>query len=73
MKAHGCDSTAVNTGTSGGVCRLFELVTESPVHWFICQLHNELNLQYVSLNLDDTSSRLNTCPVPLVMSSADAV
>ena len=27
-----CDGTAVNTGTKGGVCRLFELVTESPVH-----------------------------------------
>ncbi|XP_043238696.1 uncharacterized protein LOC122390101 [Amphibalanus amphitrite] len=53
----GCDGTAVNTGTTGGVCRLFELVTGSPVHWFICQLHgNELNLRSLVTTLGGTAS-----------------
>ena len=57
VKALGCDGTAVNTGAAGGVCRLFELVTEAPVQWFICQLHaNELNLRHVLLSLDGTTS-----------------
>ena len=29
IRVLGCDGTAVNTGTTGGVCRLFELVTGS--------------------------------------------
>ena len=42
----GADGTAVNTSRHGGVCRLFELLRDKPVHWFICQLHsNELNLR----------------------------
>ena len=32
LSCDGCDGTAVNTGTKGSVCWLFELVTESPVH-----------------------------------------
>ena len=57
IKVLGCDGTAVNTGTTGGVCRLFELVTGSPVHWFICQLHgNELNLRHLFQSLDGTTS-----------------
>ena len=57
IKVLGCDGTAVNTGTTGGVCRLFELVTGSPVHWFICQLHgNELNLRHLFMSLDGPAS-----------------
>ena len=43
VKVLGCDGTAVNTGTAGGLCRLFELVAGAPVHWFVCQLHAQLN------------------------------
>ena len=32
VKALGCDGTAANTGTSGGVCRLFELATDMSAH-----------------------------------------
>ena len=57
VKVLGCDGTAVNTGTTGGVCRLFEIVSGSSVHWFICQLHaNELNLRHVLIALDGTTS-----------------
>ncbi|XP_043230069.1 uncharacterized protein LOC122385687 [Amphibalanus amphitrite] len=57
VKALGCDGTAVNIGTSGGVCRLFELATNKPVHWFVCMLHgNELNLRHVFKTLDGTTS-----------------
>ena len=57
VKVLRCDGTAVNTGTSGGVCRLFELVTETPVHWFVCQLHgNELNLRHLLATLDGTTT-----------------
>ena len=57
IRVLGCDGAATNTGTTGGVCRLFELVTESPVHWFICQLHgNELNLRHLLLDLDGTAA-----------------
>lgn len=53
----GCDGTAVNTGSSGGVCRLFELVTARPVHWFVCQLHsNELLLRKLFHDLDGSTS-----------------
>lgn len=48
VKVLGCDGTAVNTGTAGGVCRLFELVAGSPVHRIICQLHNnDLNHRHL--------------------------
>ena len=57
IKVLGCDGKAVNTGTSGGACRLFELVTGSAVHWFVCMLHgNELNLRHVFKTLDGTTS-----------------
>ncbi|KAF0288495.1 hypothetical protein FJT64_013150 [Amphibalanus amphitrite] len=57
VRVLGCDGTAVNTGAKGGVCRLFELVTGNPVHWFICQLHgNELNLRHLFLSLDGATS-----------------
>ena len=25
--------------TAGGVCRLFEMMEDRPVHWHVCQLH----------------------------------
>ena len=33
----GSDGAAVNTGRSGGICRLFELIQEKPVHigWYV--------------------------------------
>ena len=57
VKVLGCDGTAVNTGLHAGVCRLFELVTNQAVHWFVCQLHgNELNLRHILCELDGTTS-----------------
>lgn len=57
VKVLGCDGTAVNTGSTGGVCRLFEVVTGNSVHWFVCMLHgNELNLRHVFKTLDGTTS-----------------
>ena len=57
VKVLGCDGTAVNTGANGGVCRLFEIVTQSAVHWFVCQLHsNELNLRHLFMRLDGATS-----------------
>lgn len=57
IKVLGCDGTAVNTGTSAGICRLFEIITQTPVHWFICQLHgNELNLRQLFHHLDGTTT-----------------
>ena len=53
----GADGTAVHTGKNGGVCRLFELFSGRPVHWFICQLHsNELNLRELFTRLDGVTS-----------------
>ena len=40
VRVLGCAGAAVNTGRSGGVCRLFELIQEKMVHWFVCQLHS---------------------------------
>ena len=47
----------MNTGAAGGACRLFELASETAVHWFVCQIHaNELNLRHVFHVLDGTTS-----------------
>ena len=35
VRVLGCDGAAVNTGRSGGICRLFELIQEKTVHWFV--------------------------------------
>ena len=57
IKVLGCDGTAMNTVACGGACRLFELASETPVHWFVCQIHaNELNLGHVFHALDGTTS-----------------
>ena len=63
----GCDGTAVKTGTTAGVCRLFDLVTGSPVHWFICQmLGNQLNLRHMFLSLGVTTSGPRSFSGPIV-------
>lgn len=52
-----CDGAAVNTGTLGRVCRLFDLIKEKTVHWFACQIHsNELNFRKVFQELDDRTT-----------------
>ena len=66
VKVLGCDGTAVNTGTRGGVCRLFELFTGQSVHWFICQLHaNELNLRGLFQSLDGATTGPRSFSGPL--------
>ena len=53
IKAVGCDGTAVNTGTRGGIIRLLEMTLNRPLQWFICQLHaNELPLRHLFQHLD---------------------
>ena len=53
IQAIGCDGTAVNTGTKGGIIRLLETKLGRPLHWFICQLHaNELPLRHLIKTLD---------------------
>ncbi|CAH1104420.1 unnamed protein product [Psylliodes chrysocephalus] len=37
--AIGCDGTAVNTGSKGGVIRLLALHLKRPLQWLKCQLH----------------------------------
>ena len=39
VRALRCDGAAVNTGRSGGICRLSELIQET-VHWFVCHLQS---------------------------------
>ena len=71
VKVLGCDGAAVNTGVKGGVCRLFELVTGMPVHWFVCQLHsNELNLRQLLCALDGTTSGPRSFSGPIGSSCA---
>lgn len=66
IRVLGCDGAAVNTGTSGGVCRLFELIEERPVHWFVCQVHgNELNLREVFRQLDGRTTGPKSFSGPL--------
>ena len=61
IQAIGCDGTAVNTGTKGGIIRLLKTNLDRPLHWFICQLHaNELPLRHLIKTLDGktTGSRI---------------
>ncbi|GBM00097.1 hypothetical protein AVEN_176356-1 [Araneus ventricosus] len=39
LVAIGCDGTSVNTGIKGGIIRNMELILNSPLQWFMCQLH----------------------------------
>ena len=74
VRVLGCDGTAVNTGTRGGVCRLFEMFIGRPVHWFICQLHaNELNLRSVFQGLDGTTTGPRSFSRPLGVQCAGDV
>lgn len=42
------DGEVTNTGTSGGILRLFEEHLNRPIHWFICLLHfNELPFRHL--------------------------
>lgn len=71
--AIGCDGTAVNTGSTGGIIRLMEKQLGKPLQWFVCQLHaNELPLRHLIEKLDGKTSgprgftgpigkQLNTC------------
>ena len=57
LLAIGCDGTAVNTGSKGGVIRILELKLDKTLHWFICQLHaNELPLRHLLQTLDGKTS-----------------
>ena len=48
------------------MCRLFELIKERPVHWFVCQIHsNELNLREVFKQLDGKTRGPNSYFGPL--------
>ena len=57
LVALGCDGTVTNTGSKGGIIRLFELELKRPVQWLICQLHaNELPLRHLFEHLDGSTS-----------------
>ena len=59
--AIGCDGTNVNTGTNGGIIKIFEESLERPLHWFICMLHsNELLLRHLFSALDRKTSGPNS-------------
>ena len=62
MQATGCEGTAVNTGTNGGIVRLLEIKLGRPLHWFICQLHaNELPLRHLIKTLDGKTTGPSGC------------
>jgi len=49
----GCDGTATNIGSKGGVIRLLELSFNKPLQWAPCLLHtNELPLRHLMRYLD---------------------
>jgi len=55
--AIGCDGTAVNTESRGGVILRLEKVINRPLQWLICQLHgNELPLRHLMEYLDGPTS-----------------
>ena len=70
----GCDGAAVNTGRLAGICRLFEIIQERPVHWFVCQLHsNELVLREVFRELDGKTSGPGSFTGPLGKAAGGSV
>ena len=74
VRVQGCDGAAVNTGRSGGICRLFELIQGKPVHWFVCQLHsNELVLRELFRELDGKTSGPGSFTVPLGKAASGSV
>ncbi|KAK0066937.1 hypothetical protein Bpfe_003672 [Biomphalaria pfeifferi] len=53
IKAVGCDGTVANTGNRGDIIRLLEVALDTPLQWFVCQLHaNELPLRHLFEHLD---------------------
>lgn len=57
LSAVGCDGTAINTGSKGGVIRRLELKIGRPLQWFVCQLHaNELPLRHLFHHLDGATT-----------------
>ncbi|GBL54446.1 hypothetical protein AVEN_172298-1 [Araneus ventricosus] len=51
------DGTSVNTGVKGGIIRNMELILNSPLQWFVCQLHaNELPLRHLFAHVDRTTT-----------------
>uniref|UniRef100_A0A8D8THB2 Uncharacterized protein n=1 Tax=Cacopsylla melanoneura TaxID=428564 RepID=A0A8D8THB2_9HEMI len=57
LKAVGCDGTAVNTGSKGGVIHRLELHLGKALQWNICLLHaNELPLRHLFHHLDGQTS-----------------
>lgn len=53
----GCDGTAVNTGSKGGVIRLIEERLQKPLQWIVCLLHsNELPLRHLIHGIDGKTS-----------------
>lgn len=56
LKVAGCDGTVTNTGCDGGIIVSIEKLIESPLQWFVCQLHaNELPLRHIFLHLDGST------------------
>ena len=53
----GCDGTNVNVGWKSGILRRLEEKLKRPLHWIICQLHNnELPLRHLLIQLDGKTS-----------------
>ena len=53
----GCDGTAVNTGSKGGVIALLEKKFKRPFQWVICLIHsNELPLRHLIQKLDGATT-----------------
>ena len=74
VRVLGCDGAAVNTGRMGGVCRLFELIQERPVHWHVCMLHaNELILRELFQQLDGKTTGPKSFNGPLGKAASGAV
>jgi len=58
--AIGCDGTAINTGSTGGVIARLEARLRHSVHWIICLLHtNELPLRHLFNAIDGKTSGPN--------------
>lgn len=66
LVALGCDGTATNTGSKGGILRLIELDLKRNLHWFVCQLHgNELPLRHLFNSLDGKTTGPKSFSGPL--------
>lgn len=66
LLAVGCDGTAVNTGSKGGILRLLESHFGRPLQWLICSLHaNELTLRHLFQHLDGTTTGPNSFKGPI--------